>query len=195
LPRKNSKKRRVKTVKELRLPAEEDALRSLRAGEEVLLSGQVLTMRDAALGRLDGIIREGGIPPFDLTGQVVFYAGPTPPAVGRPAGAIGPTTSARMDHMLGLLIDAGAAATLGKGPRSADALTLHRRHGLVYFAAVGGLAALYGGMVESMEPVAWEDLGPESVYRVTLNDFPATVAIDASGRDYFSSQHASYRRD
>jgi tartrate/fumarate subfamily iron-sulfur-dependent hydro-lyase beta chain len=182
-------------VKEIHLPPEEEVLRSLTAGEEVLLSGQVLTMRDAALARLEGMVREGGKPPFDLAGQVVFYAGPTPPAAGRPAGAIGPTTSARMDHLLKLLIDAGAVATLGKGPRSADAVTLHERHGLVYLAAVGGLAALYGGMVEAMEPVAWEDLGPEAVYRVTLNNFPATVAIDSSGRDHYSSQHASYRRD
>jgi fumarate hydratase subunit beta len=190
-----SRKRRVMTVKELHLPVEKEALRSLTAGEEVLLSGKVLTMRDAALGRLEGLVREGGRPPFDLTGQVVFYAGPTPPAAGRPAGAIGPTTSARMDHLLQLLIDAGAAATLGKGPRSADAAALHERHGLVYFAAAGGLAALYGGMVEAMQPVAWEDLGPEAVYRVTLKGFPAVVAIDASGRDYHSSQFASYRRD
>jgi fumarate hydratase subunit beta len=182
-------------VKEIRLPPDEKDLRSLTAGEEVRLSGQVLTMRDAALKRLEAVVRKGGKPPFDLKGQVVFYAGPTPPAAGRPAGAIGPTTSARMDHLLELLIDAGAVATLGKGPRSADAVALHERHGLVYFAAVGGLAALYGGMVEAMEQVAWEDLGPEAVYRVTLNDFPAVVAIDASGRDHHSSQHASYRLD
>jgi fumarate hydratase subunit beta len=185
----------VKTVKELQIPTDKDTLRSLTAGEEVLLSGQVLTMRDAALKRLEGIVREGGKPPFDLAGQVVFYAGPTPPAAGRPAGAIGPTTSARMDHMLELLIEAGAAATLGKGPRSEEAVVLHRRYGLVYFAAVGGLAALYGGMVEDMETVAWEDLGPEAVHRVTLKDFPAVVAIDAAGRDYHSSQRASYRLD
>ena len=182
-------------MKEIHLPADPEALRSLTAGEEVLLSGQVLTMRDSALARLEGLVRKGGKPPFDLTGQVVFYAGPAPPAAGRPAGAIGPTTSARMDHLLELLIDAGAAATLGKGPRSSDAVALHKRHGLVYFAAVGGLAALYGGMVEAIQPVAWEDLGPEAVYRVTLNGFPAVVAIDASGRDHHSSQFASYRRN
>ena len=182
-------------MKELRLPPDPEALRSLTAGEEVLLSGQVLTMRDAALARLESLVRQGGKPPFDLTGQVVFYAGPTPPAAGRPAGAIGPTTSARMDHLLELVLEAGAAATLGKGPRSADAVALHEPHGHVYFAAVGGLAALYGGMVEDMEPVAWEDLGPEAVYRVTLNKFPAVVAIDASGRDHLSSRYESYRLD
>ena len=182
-------------MKELRLPPDPEALRSLTAGEEVLLSGPVLTMRDAALARLERLVREGHKPPFDLTGQVVFYAGPTPPAAGRPAGAIGPTTSARMDHMLELLLKAGAVATLGKGPRSADAVALHEPYGHVYFAAVGGVAALYGDMVDDIEPVAWEELGPEAVYRVTLSNFPAIVAIDASGRDHFSSQYASYRRD
>jgi fumarate hydratase subunit beta len=181
-------------VKELLLPPEEASLRSLAAGEEVLLSGTVLTMRDAALGRLDALVREGKEPPFDPAGQVVFHAGPTPPASGRPAGAIGPTTSARMDHFLDLLFGLGVSATLGKGPRSNEARAIHEHRGAVYFAAVGGLGALYGGMVEAMEPVAWEDLGPEAVYRVTLNGFPAVVAIDASGRDHFSSQHQSYRR-
>lgn len=182
-------------MKELLLPPEEASLRSLAAGEEVLLSGTVLTMRDAALGRLDALVREGKEPPFDPAGQVVFHAGPTPPASGRPAGAIGPTTSARMDHFLDLLFGLGVSATLGKGPRSNEARAIHEHRGAVYFAAVGGLGALYGGMVEAMEPVAWEDLGPEAVYRVTLNGFPAVVAIDASGRDHFSSQHQSYRRE
>ncbi len=185
----------MRRVKELRLPPEAAALRSLAAGEEVLLSGQVLTMRDAALGRVDTLVREGKEPPFELAGQVVFHAGPTPPAAGRPAGAIGPTTSARMDHFLDLLFGLGVSATLGKGPRSEEARALHEHRGTVYFAAVGGLGALYGGMVEAMEPVAWEDLGPEAVHRVTLSRFPAVVAIDASGREHFSSRHESYRRE
>lgn len=181
-------------MKELLLPPEATALRLLAAGEEVLLNGSVLTMRDAALGRLEALVLEGKEPPFELAGQVVFHAGPTPPAAGRPAGAVGPTTSARMDSFLDLLFGLGVSATLGKGPRSEEARALHEHAGSVYFAAVGGLGALYGGMVEAMEPVAWEDLGPEAVYRVTLKRFPAVVAIDSSGREYFSSLHESYRR-
>jgi fumarate hydratase subunit beta len=185
----------VTHLNELRLPPDPDTLRALRAGEHVLLTGDVLTMRDAALARLDELVEKGVEIPFDLQGQVVFHAGPTPPAAGRPAGAIGPTTSARMDHYLAMLFDLGVLATLGKGPRSEDARALHESRGSVYLAAIGGLAALYGGMVEEVEPVAWEDLGPEAVYRVTLKRFPALVAIDTSGSDYLLSQHVNYRRD
>ncbi len=179
---------------ELRLPAGREALRSLKAGDEVLLSGDVLTMRDAALKRLEELLAEGGEPPFGLEGQVVFHAGPTPPAAGRPAGAIGPTTSARMDRFLEMLFERGVAATLGKGPRSAEAAAHHRAYGAVYLAAVGGLSALYGGMVDEIEPLAWEDLGPEGVFRVRLNGFPALVAVDAEGADHLEGRHSRYRR-
>jgi fumarate hydratase subunit beta len=180
-------------VIELLLPAERERLSALEAGQEVLLTGDVLTMRDAALKRLEELLAEGGEPPFELEGQVVFHAGPTPPAAGRPAGAIGPTTSARMDRFLEMLFKQGVTATLGKGPRSKEAAKLHRAFGAVYFAAVGGLSAVYGGMVDEMEPVAWEELGPEGVYRVRLKGFPALVAIDAEGADHLVELHAKYR--
>ncbi len=181
-------------MKELTLPPDTDELRALEAGDDVLLSGQVLTMRDAALGRLQALLDEGERPPFALSGQLVFHAGPTPPAAGRPTGAIGPTTSARMDHFLEMLFDLGVVATIGKGPRSDESAALHATHGAVYFAAIGGLSALYGGMVEAVEPVCWEDLGPEAVRRVTLRGFPCLVAIDAFGREFFASRYARHRR-
>lgn len=179
---------------ELILPEQTESLRALAAGVEVSLSGTVLTMRDAALKRLDELVGEGSRPPFDLEGQVVFHAGPTPAASGRPAGAIGPTTSNRMDHYLPMLFRLGVAATIGKGPRKAEAAAVHKSHGAVYLVAVGGLAALYGGMVEAIEPVAWEDLGAEAVYRVTLKSFPVMVAIDSAGTDHLTSRHEAYRR-
>lgn len=168
-------------MKRLELPPEDGALRELEAGDEVTLFGSVLTMRDAALKRLEALVAAGERPPFEMDGQVVFHAGPTPPAAGRPAGAIGPTTSARMDPYLGLLFEAGVRATLGKGPRSEEARALHELYGAVYLSAVGGLGALYGGMVSAIETVAWEDLGPEAVHRVVLEGFPAFVEIDSRG--------------
>jgi len=185
----------VSPVKELLTPPDIGELRSLAAGDDIVLTGQVLTMRDAALGRLDSLLAEGGRPPFELAGQVVFHAGPTPPAAGRPTGAIGPTTAARMDHFLEMLFDQGVVATIGKGPRSAESTAVHESNGAVYFAAIGGIAALYGGMVVAMEPVAWDDLGPEAVRRVTILRFPVLVAIDSSGADFLASRHARYRRD
>jgi len=181
--------------KRLDLPPDPAALRELEAGKEVELYGPALTMRDAALKRLEAIVLAGGKPPFDVAGQLVFHAGPTPAAAGRSTGAIGPTTSARMDRFLGLLFDLGCRATLGKGPRSGDAGALHERHGGVYLVAVGGLAALYGGMVEAIEPVAWEELGAEAVYRVELKGFPAIVAIDAQGTDFLAGQYVIYRHE
>ena len=176
----------------LRLPPDPAELAGLVAGEEVLLVGAALTLRDAALKRLESTRAAAESPPFDLDGQMVFHAGPSPPAGGRPCGSIGPTTSARMDRFLPLLFAAGVKATLGKGPRSREAVELHGREGAVYLAAVGGAGALFGGMVESCEPVAWEDLGPEAVFQVVLKGMPAVVAIDASGNDFLSAQYSDY---
>ena len=180
-------------MKRLSLPPDDAELRALPAGQEVLLNGEALTLRDATLARLDSVVSSGGRPPFDLEGQLVFHSGPTPPAAGRPCGSIGPTSSARMDHLLPVLFGMGVRATLGKGPRSEEAAVLHERHGAVYLAAVGGVAALYGGMVEAVEKIAWEDLGPEAVYRVRLRDFPAIVAIDSRGEDHLRAQYIIYR--
>lgn len=181
-------------MKELRLPSRADTLSSLEAGDEVLISGDVLTMRDATLVRAQAMVDEGRELPFDLKGQLVFHAGPSPAAVGRPIGSIGPTTSKRMDQFLPMLFDLGVVATLGKGPRSERAVDLHRRYVAVYLAAVGGVAAVMGGMVTASVTIAWEDLGPEAVYRVMLKEFPAVVAIDSTGRDYLSEQYDLYRR-
>jgi fumarate hydratase subunit beta len=179
-------------LRALKLPPDNEDLRSLTAGEEVLLVGPALTLRDAAHGRLAELVERGRKPPFELDGQLVFYAGPTPAAAGRPVGAIGPTTSARMDRFLELTFELGVRATLGKGPRAPEVRELHERYGAVYLAAVGGTAALHGGLVEKIETIAWQDLGPEAVYRVTLKDFPAVVAIDARGRDFLSERYLHY---
>lgn len=179
-------------MKVLNLPPDDKDLRSLAAGEEVRLVGRALTLRDAAHGRLKDLVDRGQKPPFDLAGQLVFYAGPSPAAAGRPVGAIGPTTSARMDRFLELTFELGVRATLGKGPRAPEVAELHERYAAVYLAAVGGVAALLGGMAEEIEPVAWDDLGPEAVYRVMLRDFPAVVAIDVSGLDFLAERYLHY---
>lgn len=182
-------------MKKLTLPLEPGALEGLVAGDEVLLTGEVLTIRDAALARMEALAAAGDEPPFDLAGQLVFYAAPTPPGAGRPCAAIGPTTSARMDRFLPLLLDSGVVAVLGKGPRGEEARAKHREHGAIYFTVVGGVAALLGSRVDGIEMVAWEDLGPEAVRRVSLDDFPVVVAIDSAGRDHLAAQRALYRRN
>lgn len=169
----------------------EDAL-SLRAGEHILLSGTVYTARDAAHLRMLDLLRAGKKLPVDLEGQVIYYAGPTPTPPGRPVGSIGPTTSVRMDAMTPALLAQGLRGMIGKGGRSDAVVDAMKQQGAVYFAAVGGAAALMASCVTSLEVICWEDLGPESLKRLTLHELPLVVAIDARGNDAFRIGQAEY---
>jgi len=179
-------------MKELELPIGDRDLSFLEACDRVSITGEALTMRDAALKRLEALVARGERPPFDLAGQLVFHAGPTPPHGGRACGAIGPTTSSRMDRFTGLLMDQGVRATLGKGPRAREACELHSSNGAVYLVAVGGAGAYLASFVSECEPIAWEDLGPEAVFRVRLDRFPALVAVDTRGKDCLLIRHNHY---
>jgi fumarate hydratase subunit beta len=164
---------------DIQLPVSRATLAALKAGDEVLLSGPVYTARDAGHERLLAALERDGELPFGLAGQMLFYAGPTPPAAGRPVGAVGPTTAKRMDFATPALLRAGIVATIGKGGRAEQVRLACIETGSVYFAAVGGAAALLARHVIAAEPVAWEDLGTEALVRMTLNAFPVFVAIDA----------------
>lgn len=174
----------------LQLPLDRETARSLRCGQEVRLCGPAYTMRDAGHARALASLRKTGSLPFDLAGQTLFYAGPTPAAAGRPLGSVGPTTASRMDFATPELMDAGIVACIGKGKRAPEVAQACVRNGSVYFACVGGIAALLACHVTSSELVAWEDLGTEALRRVTLDDFPAFVAIDAQGSDLYRSVEA-----
>ena len=180
-------------MREVSLPASREDLRSLRAGDEVLLSGVAYTARDATHARLVEALERDGVLPFGLAGATLFYAGPTPPAAGRPAGAIGPTTAKRMDRWTPELLRAGIVATIGKGSRSERVAAACAETGSVYFAAVGGAAALLARHVTAMEPVAWPELGTEALQRVTLDSFPAFVAIDVLGNDLYVQAPVEWR--
>ena len=171
----------------LTLPLAKADLAPLRAGQEVRLTGPVYTMRDAGHTRALDALRETGELPFGLAGQTLFYAGPTPAAAGRPLGSVGPTTASRMDFATPALMDAGIAACIGKGKRSAEVIDACVRTGAVYFAAVGGIAALLATHVTATETVAWDDLGTEALRRIELDDFPVFVAVDTTGRDLYRS--------
>ncbi len=125
---------------------------------------------------------------MDLRGQVIYYAGPTPAPPGRPIGAAGPTTSERMDRFTPALLAAGLQAMIGKGERSKEVVEAIKRHGAVYLVAVGGAGAYLSKRIEKCEVVAFDDLGPESVKRLEVKSFPATVAIDGRGRSIFRSR-------
>lgn len=175
------------------LPPSREALAALRAGDEVALSGPVFTARDATHERLLAALDAEGVLPFGLEGQVLLYAGPTPATPGRPAGSVGPTTAKRMDAATPRLLAAGIAATIGKGGRSDEVRRACVEHGAVYFVAVGGAGALLGAHVSASRPVAWEDLGTEALVELTLDDFPAFVAIDTLGNDLLYDAPVQWR--
>jgi fumarate hydratase subunit beta len=180
-------------MREVRLPATREDLAALRAGDEVVLSGVVHTARDATHARIAEELERDGVLPHGLAGATLFYAGPTPPAAGRPAGAIGPTTAKRMDAWTPGLLRAGVVATIGKGARCAEVAAACAETGSVYFAAVGGAAALLARHVTAMEAVAWPELGTEALVRVTLDRFPVFVAIDARGDDLYARAPVEWR--
>lgn len=163
-------------VKELR-----QAIPELKAGDRVLLSGTVYTARDAAHKRFLAAIQNGEPLPFDIRDSVIYYAGPTPAPEGLPIGSCGPTTSSRMDVFAPTLLDLGLCAMIGKGPRSEQVKEAIVRNSAVYFCAIGGAGALAAQCVKSMEILAYEDLGCESVKRLEVVDFSLVTAIDSRG--------------
>ena len=158
---------------------------TLKAGDRVFLSGTVYTARDAAHKRFFSLIDEGNPLPFDLTDAIIYYAGPTPTPEGMAIGSCGPTTSGRMDPYAPKLLDMGLAAMVGKGGRSEAVCDAIVRNKAVYLCAVGGAGALASRCVTKCEVIAFEDLGCESVKRLTIERFPLVVAIDCHGGTLF----------
>lgn len=170
----------------INLPLSRVDARSLRAGEACLLNGEIYTLRDAGHQRL---LKEKGnseLLPYGLSGQVIFYAGPTPASAGRPFGAIGPTTASRMDFAAPILMKHGLVATIGKGVRSEAVRQACVDYSSVYFVATGGAAAFLAKHVESCETLAYDDLGTEALRKITVRDFPVFVGIDTQGNDIYS---------
>jgi fumarate hydratase subunit beta len=179
----------------LRTPLAEADIASLRAGDQVLLTGVLLTGRDAAHKRFAEALDRGERLPVDLAGQVLYYVGPSPARPGMPIGAAGPTTAGRMDSATPRLLALGLKATIGKGKRSAEVREALRRHNAVYFGAVGGLGALLARQIKRAEVVAYPDLGAEAVYRLEVEDFPLVVLDDTQGGDLYESAPAEWARD
>lgn len=162
-----------------------DWVSKLRVGDRVYLSGTVYTARDAAHKRIVSLIEAQSELPFNLNGAVIYYAGPTPQKNNLTIGSIGPTTSSRMDSFAPELISRGLKAMIGKGDRSVDVVEAMVKYGAVYFAAIGGAGALYSGCVRSSDVVAFDELGCESVKKLTVENFPLVVAIDSLGNSLY----------
>ncbi|MBP3857427.1 MAG: Fe-S-containing hydro-lyase [Ruminiclostridium sp.] len=167
----------------------------LHAGDKVLLSGTVYTSRDAAHKRISELIGSGSPLPYDLTGAVIYYAGPTGTKPGAVIGSCGPTTSGRMDKFSPDFLDRGLAAMIGKGERSQSVIDAIIRNKAVYFCAIGGAGALACKCIKSCDVIAFEDLGCESVKKLYLEDFPLTVAIDCHGGNIFAEGRKKYQKN
>ena len=182
-------------VRHIRAPFDEDTARSLRAGERVLVSGTILAARDAAHKRLVETLNRGEPLPVDLRGQVVYYVGPSPAAPGRVIGSAGPTTAGRMDAYTPTLIArAGLRGMIGKGYRKPEVVEAMKAYGVPYLAAVGGAGALIARCIRKYTVLADEDLGPEAVASLEVENFPAIVVIDSAGRNYYETGQALYRQ-
>jgi len=181
-------------TKRIELPLTAEAVADLRAGDRVLLTGPMLTGRDAAHKRLVDLLAEGKDLPVDVAGETIYFVGPSPAKPDQVIGSCGPTTSYRMDPYSPQLIALGLRGMIGKGARGPEVVAAMQEHGAVYFTAVGGAAALIARSVKSMEIVAYEDLGPEAIRRLIVEDFPAIVAQDAHGGNQYEAGVAEYAR-
>ena len=181
------------TPRKIKTPLNDEIITSLHAGDMVLLSGEVYTARDVAHRRLYEALIKGEKLPVNLSETILFYAAPTPTPPGKIIGSIGPTTSYRMDFFTPKLIENGLRGMIGKGNRSPEVVAALKKYGAVYFGAIGGIAALMSQCVKKMEMVAYEDLGPEAIRKLTVIDFPLVVINDFQGNDLYLSEQFKWR--
>ena len=163
------------------LPLTDVVIRTLHAGDRVLLRGVLYTGRDDAHMHLVELLRRGEPLPVDLRGQCIYYVGPCPAKPGQVIGSAGP------EH--------GLKGMIGKGQRSAEVVETMRRCCCVYFAAIGGAGALLARQIREAEVVAFPELGPEAIYRLRVEDFPVTVVVDCAGNDLYRTGRAEYARN
>ena len=177
----------------INLPLSETQVRALKAGDIVSLWGVIYSARDAAHKRLVELLDKGEPLPFDVAGQTIYYMGPSPARPGKVIGAAGPTTSYRMDPYAPRLIASGLRGMVGKGERGAEVVAAMKKFGAVYFAATGGAGALIAKSIKNAEVVAFPELGPEAIRRLSVEDFPVIVAQDAAGGNLYQEGVAKYR--
>ena len=180
-------------VKRITTPLTPEAVKDLKAGDNVLITGTIFSARDAAHKRMVEMIAEGKEAPIPLTGQVIYFMGPSPARPGKPIGSAGPTTSYRMDPYSPTLIEHGLAGMIGKGARGDEVVDAMKKFGAVYFNATGGAAALISRSIKEAEVVAYDDLGAEAIRKMRVEDFPVTVAQDCYGDNQYEKGVSEYR--
>jgi len=179
--------------RKVQLPLDEETILSLKAGDSVLLTGTMITGRDAAHQRLFETIQNHQKLPIELKGEVIYYVGPAPSRPGVPVGSAGPTSSYRMDKVAPILMEHGLKGMIGKGNRNTEVIESMKKHKCVYFAAIGGLGAMISKSILNSEVLCYEDLGTEAIHRFWVKDFPAIVVIDSNGNNLYEIEQAKFR--
>ena len=175
----------IEQDKKITTPLTDKVIKELHAGDRVLISGTIFVARDAAHRLMIEALNKNEPLPFDPLGQIIFYAGPTPPRPGETIGVVGPTTSGRMDAYTIPLLKAGLKGMIGKGQRSPEVSAALSQYQAVYFVATGGIAALLKKRIKSAKVTAYKELGPEAVQELIVEDFPVIVANDIFGGNVF----------
>ena len=181
-------------AKKINLPITDEDIKNLKAGDSVLLTGTIITGRDAAHKRLFELIERGEELPVDIRGELIYYVGPAPAKPGYAVGPAGPTSSYRMDKYAPALLDLGLKGMIGKGARSQAVIDSIVKNNCVYFAAIGGAAALIAKSIKKEELLCYEDLGTEAIRRYTVEDFPCIVAIDSEGNNVYETEPKKYAK-
>jgi fumarate hydratase subunit beta len=181
--------------KRISAPLDDDDVRQLAAGDVVLVSGVIYSARDAAHKRLIEMLEAGEALPFDATGQIVYYVGPTPERPDHVIGSAGPTTASRMDKYTPAMLSLGLKGIIGKGGRGPVVREALKEHTAVSMAALGGGGALAALQVRSQQIIAFEDLGTEAIREMVVEDLPVWVVNDCEGRDFYSQSVAPWRKD
>ena len=179
--------------KKITLPITDEDIKNLKAGDSVLLTGSIITGRDAAHKRLYELIQKGEKLPVDIKGELIYYVGPAPAKPGYAVGPAGPTSSYRMDKYAPSLLDLGLKGMIGKGARNKEVVDAIVRNKGVYLVAIGGAAALIAKSIKSEEILCYEDLGTEAVRRYEVEDFTCIVAIDSNGNNVYETEPPKYR--
>ncbi len=178
--------------KRITTPLTEEKVKGLKAGDTVLITGTIYTARDAAHKRLVELLDKGEKLPMDIKDAIIYYVGPTPAKPGMALGSAGPTTSYRMDPYAPKLLDRGLKGMIGKGLRSEEVVNSIIKNTAVYFAAIGGAAALIGKAVKKAELIAYEDLGAEAIRKLEVEDLPVVVVIDSEGNNLYEIGQKNY---
>ncbi|WP_153126853.1 Fe-S-containing hydro-lyase [Peribacillus tepidiphilus] len=180
-------------IKQLTTPLTLEQIKDLKAGDQVSITGVIYSARDAAHKNMVDALKENKPLPIDVTNQIIYYAGPTPAKPGKAIGSCGPTTSGRMDAYSPTLMEHGLKGMIGKGPRSKEVIESMKKNGAVYFAAIGGAAALIADTIKKVDIVAYPELGPEAIRRMEVENYPCIVAIDREGNDLYEMGVKQYR--